>query len=396
MEELIQQFRRRLDLLSFDFKRYLYDKINWRNRLIAIVGARGVGKTTLILQHIKETFTNLDEVIYVSLDHLYFSRVGLLEFADRFVKNGGKFLFLDEVHKYPGWSVEIKNIYDLYPDLHVVVTGSSALQLHKGKADLSRRMLFYKMRGLSLREFVRLKYGISLPVYDLEEIVTNAGEISKEINGKIKPLKVWNEYLREGYYPFFTEGDRYDEKLAHTVNEIIENDLPALTKINYTAVYKLKKLLMIMASLAPFKPNILKLSRQTDINRETLLKYLVWLQQADLLLLLYADTKGIAKMNKPEKVYLNNPNLYFALAIDTVNKGTLRETFVANQLSAEHAIVYAGKGDFLVDNKYYFEVGGKNKGPKQIAGLSNAYILSDDIEYAYQQVIPVWLFGFLY
>ena len=396
MEKLVQQFHSKIQSLNYDFKRYIHREINWDNRLIGIIGARGVGKTVFLLQHIKEQFSDLDEVIYISLDNIYFSKTSLLDFTDNFVKNGGKYLFIDEVHKYPDWSIEIKNIYDLYPDLHIVITGSSALNIHKGKGDLSRRIVFYKMNGLSLREFVKIKYSIDLPAYELNDILTNATEITKEINLKIKPLKVFNEYLKTGYYPFFNEGDHYFEKLEQTVSEIIETDLPSLARIDFSAAYKLKKLLMVVAGLVPFKPNILKLSKQIGINRETLLKYLFWLERADLLILLQSDIYGISKMNKPEKVYLNNPNLYYTLTFEQVKKGTLREIFICNQLRTKHKVFYTKQADFNVDNQYVFEVGGKNKKQKQIKGLENAYILADDIEFAYRNVIPVWLFGFLY
>jgi len=397
MEKLIQQFHSRLQFIDLTFKRYLCKEIDWNNRLIAIVGARGVGKTTLLLQHIKQTYKNLDEVLYVSLDHLYFSKNSLSDFVDEFVKLGGKYLYIDEVHKYPNWSREIKNIYDNYPMLSMVITGSSALDIHKRKGDLSRRMLIFKMNGLSFREFVQLKYQQEFKTYTLEELLKNATSISQEINSKIKPLKLFKEYLRIGYYPFFTEGETYyDQRLEQAVNEIIETELPALEPIGFEAVYNIKKLLMLIAELVPFKPNILKLSRQIGINRDTFIKYLYWLQRADLLLLLNADTYGIAKMNKPEKVYLNNPNLIYALSEKTVNIGTVRETFFYNQLSVNHKVFYSGKADFLVNNKYTFEIGGKNKSKKQISGIDNAFIVADNIEYAYKNTIPVWLFGFLY
>lgn len=396
MEILIQQFYNRINSLSYNFKRYLHQEINWKNRLIAIVGARGVGKTIFLLQHIKETFQELDNVLYISLDNIYFSNVKLIDLTDKFTKNGGKYLFIDEIHKYPNWSVEIKNIYDLYPDLHIVITGSSSMNIHRKKGDLSRRIVIYKMNGLSLREFTKIKYDIDLPIYSLDEILENATDISHKINTKIKPLKIFNEYLIEGYYPFFNEGDHYFEKLEQTVTEIIETDLPSMTNIDFYATYKLKKLLMVVAGLVPFKPNILKLSKQIGLNRETLLKYLIWLEKADLLFLLHSTISGISKMNKPQKIYLNNPNLYYALNFEKVKKGTLREIFVCNQLSVNHKVSYPKQADFYIDNKYTFEVGGKNKNQKQISGIENAFILSDDIEYAYRNVIPVWMIGLLY
>ncbi len=375
----------------------MYNQINWNNRLIAIVGARGVGKTTLLLQHIKENHKNLNEVLYVSLDNLYFGKNTLSEFTNEFVKFGGKYLFIDEVHKYPNWSIEIKNIYDDYPELFIVITGSSALDIHKGKGDLSRRIVIYKMNGLSFREFIQLKYKQDFKTYTLSEITKNAIELSQSINSRIKPIKLFNEYLKTGYYPFFTEGkEHYYKRLEQAVNEILETDLPSIEPIDFSAVYNIKKLLMVIAELVPFKPNVSKLSKQIGINRDTFVKYLYWLQRAELLLLLSSDTFGIAKMNKPEKVYLNNPNLIFALSENNANIGTVRETFFYNQLRVKHSVTYPDKADFLIDNKYTFEIGGKNKKQKQIAGIENAFIAADNIEYAYNNIIPVWMFGFLY
>lgn len=397
MEKLIQKFQSRLNLVNLSFKRYLYEQINWENRLIAIIGARGVGKTTLLLQHIKENYTDLNEVLYVSLDNLYFVKNTLSDFADEFVKMGGKYLFIDEVHKYPNWSLEIKNIYDDYPQLFIIITGSSALDIHKGKGDLSRRIVIYKMNGLSFREFIQLKHKQNFKTYTLQEITENAIEISQDINSQIKPIKLFNEYLKNGYYPFFIEDSNfYYKRLEQAVNEILETDLPAMEPIDFSAVYNIKKLLMIIAELVPFKPNVSKLSQQIGINRDTLVKYLYWLQRAELLLLLSSDTSGIAKMNKPEKVYLNNSNLIFALGNNNANIGTVRETFFYNQLRVKHKVTYPKKADFLIDNKYTFEIGGKNKKQKQIAGVENAFIAADNIEYAYKNTIPVWMFGFLY
>ena len=397
MKNLIQQFQARLKTVKVDFRRYLYSEINWNNRLIAIVGARGVGKTTLLLQHIKEQHSDLNEVLYVSLDNLYFGKHILSDFVDEFVKLGGKYLFIDEVHRYPNWSIEIKNIYDNYPELNIVITGSSALDIHKGKGDLSRRIIIYKLNGLSFREFIELKYKINFNTYTLDEITENAIDIAQEINSKIKPIKLFKEYLEIGYYPFFIEQeDHYYERIEQAVSEILENDLPAMEPIDFSAVYNLKKLLMIIAEIVPFKPNVSKLSQQIGINRDTLVKYLYWLQRADLLLLLTTDTYGIAKMNKPDKVYLNNPNLIFALSENNANVGTVRETFFYNQLRVQHKITYPDKADFLVDKKYLFEVGGKNKTQKQIAGIENAFIAADNIEYAFANTIPVWMFGFMY
>ena len=398
MEKLIQQFQSRLKSVDLTFKRYLWNEIDWENRLIAITGARGVGKTTLLLQYIKETFkTNIENTLYVSLDNLYFSKTTLSEFADEFVKRDGKYLFLDEVHKYPNWSVEIKNIYDTYPELSVVFTGSSALDILKGKADLSRRIIMYKMNGLSFREFLEFKYRFVFPVYSLNELTENAIKISNVINSTIKPIKFFEEYLKTGYYPYFIEDEKnYYQRIEQTINLIIETDLLTIEHIDFTAVQNLRKLLIVIAEIVPFKPNIVKLSAQIGINRDTLVKYLHWLAWADLLLLLETDTYGISKLNKPDKIYLNNPNLVYALTESVPNIGTVRETFFYNQLKVKHNVRYTDKCDFLIDNSILFEIGGKNKTNKQIAGIENAYIAADNIEYAYNNTLPVWMFGFLY
>jgi uncharacterized protein len=398
MEKLFQFSASRIKSVDTFFKRYLWNTINWNNRLIAITGARGIGKTTMLLQYIKENLNDTpDEVIYVSMDDLYFSKNTLVDFADDFVKKGGKYLFLDEIHKYRNWSQEVKNIYDYFPDLKVVVTGSSALNIYKGKADLSRRAILYKMQGLSFREFIALKYNYHFPVLNLDDLLKNASKRIPDILEKIKPLKLFEEYLQFGYYPFFRESEsEFQIKLKQTVNHLLESDLPSVEKIDFNAVYYLRKLISILAEIVPYKPNIVKLSQQVGVSRETLMRYLYLLEKADLLILLQTDVYGISKMNKPEKIYLNNPNLVNSLTDAQSNQGTLRETFFINQLQVFHGIYGSDKGDFLVDDKYIFEIGGKNKTRKQITEIEDAWVAADNIEYVQQNKIPLWLFGFLY
>ena len=398
MDKLFQYSVSRTNSVNTDFKRYLWNKIDWDNRLIAITGARGVGKTTLLLQYIKINLNEKpDEVIYVNLDDLYFSKNTIVDFAEEFVKRGGKYLFLDEIHKYSNWSQELKNIYDYFKDLKIVITGSSALDIFKGTADLSRRAIIYKMQGLSFREFIELKYKHTFPVLSLETILTNAAIHIPPVLQLIKPIKLFEEYLQFGYYPFFMENEQdFYNRLKQVTNHVLDRDLPSVEKIDFKAVQGLRKLLSILAEIVPYKPNILKLSKQVEVSRETLLKYLYLLSRADLLMLLRSDTFGISRMNKPEKVYLNNPNLMFALSDTSVNSGTLRETFMCNQLTEGHTAMYTNKGDFMVDNKYTIEVGGKGKNNKQIEGIDNAFIAADNIEFAYLNKIPLWLFGFLY
>jgi len=398
MEKIVQIFRSRLNNTTTTFKRYLWNEINWSNRLIAITGARGVGKTTFLLQYIKETYKDsLEDVLYASLDNLYFTKTTLTELTDNFVKHGGKYLFLDEVHKYPDWSIEIKNIYDNYPQLKIVITGSSAINILQGRSDLSRRMIIYKMNGLSFREFLEFKYGIIKPVLQLTDLLNNANEICNTINSEMKPHKYFEEYLQTGYYPYFKEDEQnYFQRIEQTVNEIIETDLPKIEHINYSTIYNIRRLMAIIAQIVPFKPNILKISQQIGISRESFLKYIHWLAKAELLMILDSDTYGISKMNKPDKIYLNNTNLMYSLSETSVNAGTIRETFFFNQLKVYYKVSYTEIGDFLIDNKYLFEIGGKNKTNKQIAGVENAYIAAQNIEYPYRNTIPVWLFGFVY
>jgi uncharacterized protein len=398
MEKLFQFSISRINSVETSFKRYLWNKINWNNRLIAITGARGVGKTTFLLQYIKENLNERpDEVIYVNMDDLYFSKNALVDFADNFVKRGGKYLFLDEVHKYRNWSQEIKNCYDYFSELKIVLTGSSALNIYKGKADLSRRATLYKMHGLSFREFIALKYNYNFPVLELYDLLNNAQRKIPAILEKIKPLKIFEEYLQFGYYPFFNEGEaEFQIRLKQTVNHILDSDLPSVENINFNSVNYLRKLVSILAEIVPYKPNIVKLSQQVGVSRETLVRYLYLLEKADLLVLLQTSTQGISKMNKPEKIYLNNPNLVYSLAENLSNQGTLRETFFLNQLQVLHKISWSEKSDFLVNDKYTFEIGGKNKNRKQITGIESSFVAADNIEYAQQNKIPLWLFGFLY
>jgi predicted AAA+ superfamily ATPase len=398
MEKLFQFSASRIRAVDLTFKRYMLNRINWDNRLIGITGARGVGKTTMLLQYINENLADIpDEVIYVNMDDLYFSKNTLVSFVDEFVKRGGKYLFIDEVHKYRNWSQEIKNSYDYFPDLKIVFTGSSALDIRKGEADLSRRAIVYSMQGLSFREFIELKYKLQLPMLQLEDILSNAPARISPILEKIKPIKLFEEYLQFGYYPFFNEGEtEFSMRLKQTVNHVLDNDLPSVENIDFNAVHYLRKLIAVLAEIVPYKPNIVKLSQQIGISRETLLRYLYLLEKADLLMLLQTDAFGINKMNKPEKVYLNNPNLIFTLTDSSVNTGTSRETFFFNQLRVGHSVNWSESGDFIIDNKTVFEIGGKNKTRKQIAGIENSYVAADNIEYAYQNKIPLWLFGFLY
>lgn len=396
MEILTEKYLRKLHQTDTSFVRSLMGDINWNARLIGIKGARGVGKTTLMLQRIKmQGYGN--EALYVSLDNLWFSENNLSGLADDFVKKGGKYLFLDEVHKYTNWSQEIKNMYDDYPDLHIVFTGSSLLQLLNARADLSRRTIVYHMQGLSYREFLNLKYGLSFKHVSFEEVYTNHQDISNEIIRQIKPLQFFNEYLILGYYPFFMEEESlYHIRLEEVVNLILEIELPQLRNVNVAFIGKVKQLLQVIAESAPFVPNILKLSERLGINRETLLAYLFYLNEAHLVKNIFKKGKGISKLQKPDKVFLENTNLMYTLRGDKMDTGNARETFFINQLGYRHTIELADHGDFLVNHNLTFEIGGKNKTGKQLAGQSDAYLAVDNIEFGEKNRIPLWQFGFLY
>lgn len=398
MEILIEKYQRRIAFTQTDFVRSIMYEINWQARLIGIKGARGVGKTTLLLQYIKMNFGRIPEkALYVSLDNIWFSKNTLSELADKFVKQGGTHLFLDEVHKYPEWSVELKNIYDDYPELSIVFTGSSMLEILNARADLSRRAIVYTLQGLSFREYLNLTNQTNFKAYTLHDILENHLEISKHIVKQIKPLQFFTQYLKAGYYPFFLEqADLYFQRLEEVVNLILEIELPQLKQLNLAYLPKIKQLLYIIAVSAPFTPNISKLSERIGINRETLLSYLWYLNQAQLIANIYRDSKGITRLQKPDKLFLENTNLMFALSSDTMNTGNLRETFFVNQLKYQHRVEIAEQADFFIDNRYIVEIGGKTKMHRQIKDLENAFIAADDLEFGFENKIPLWLFGFLY
>ncbi len=398
LEKLQEWSIQRINSIPTVFKRYLWKEINWEDRLIIVVGARGVGKSTLLLQYMKEKLPLGTESLYASLESLYFTQNTLVDLAEAFVKRGGRHLFLDEVHKYPSWSREIKIIYDQFPELKLVLSGSSTVEVLRGEGDLSRRARIYRMHGLSFREFIEFEHGIQFKSTDLDQLLGQATQLSADISRQIKPIQYFDEYIRYGYYPFFKEDRQgYSERLRQIVNVVIESDIPAVFNVDYSAALSMKKLLGLITEMMPFKPNIQKLSRQVDLSRETLIKYLQHLGKADILNLLYSEAKGVSLLNKPEKLYLHNTNLIFALGeTGRINKESLRETFFLNQLQNRHQVRYAHKGDFVVDDRYTFEIGGPNKDSNQIRNLPNAWIAVDDIEVGVGKRIPLWLFGFLY
>jgi len=398
MEELVEKYRLKLSYITTDFVRSLEGDINWNARLVGVKGARGVGKTTMLLQHIKLSLANeLDTTLYVTLDSIWFSNHTLVDLADNFVKRGGKYLFLDEVHKYSNWSQELKNIYDDHPNLKVVFTGSSLLEILNARADLSRRAIIYTMQGLSFREYLSIETGQNFDRLTLESILTNHLNEASLITAKVKPLQYFDAYLKQGYYPFYREElDLYIPRLEEVITMMLEIELPLLRGLDLGYVHKIKQLLLIISESVPFVPNVSKLSNKMGIARGTLLLYFHYLAEIGLTINLFKESGGISRLQKPLKVYLENSNLMCALSPRAVNTGNKRETFFANQLGNIHKIMYSDRGDFLVDQKYIFEIGGKDKSKKQIATIENSFIAADDIEYGFQNKIPLYLFGFIY
>ncbi|ASB50972.1 ATP-binding protein [Alkalitalea saponilacus] len=398
MEILQEKFRKKIARTDLRFTRNILDEINWDARLIGIKGARGVGKTTLLLQYIKLFLSNkLSKTLYVSMDDIWFSEHKLTQLVDTFVKEGGEFLFLDEVHKYPQWSIEIKNIYDDYPDLKIIFTGSSLLEILNARADLSRRAITYTMQGLSFREFLALETGNKYPLITLEDIIISHEQITSDIVKNLKPFQYFENYLYNGYYPFYTEQpDLYHIRLEEIINMILEIELPLLRNVNINYTKKLKQLIYIIAESAPFIPNISKISERSGINRETILNYIHYLTESQILFSAYRNSKGISQLQKPDKLYLENSNLMYTFRGELINKGNMRETFFVNQLKYKHTIELSHAADFIVDQRYSFEIGGKSKNKKQITNLPNAYIVTDNTEIGIGNKIPLWLFGFLY
>ena len=404
MEHFFAEQQRLIELLSLT-KRYLYHRIDWNERCIGILGARGTGKTTLLLQHIKEQYAGSDKALYVSVDSPFFQAHDLFEFARQFHQLGGELLLLDEIHKYPDWSMHIKAIYDSLPGMRVVFSGSSLLQISQQKADLSRRAIIFNLHGLSLREYINFVLGMEFQTCSLEEILADHQRIAADICKEIKPLRQFRDYLQGGYYPFFLEGEVfYKLKVREVINHILEVDLPCVNRIEPRQISKIKKLLYLLSVSVPFVPNIAKLAEATDISRPRLYEYLEKLQDARLLNLVRSQGRGYEVLTRPEKILLENSNLMYAIT-DDVNTGALRELFFVNQIRnsgsihpqlLESGIEVAGRGDFVVRGQHTFEIGGKGKGGKQISGIENACIVADDIEIGFRNKLPLWLFGFLY
>lgn len=396
IEVLYNYYHRKLQAVSTTFKRYLYNRINWDARLIGLMGARGVGKTTMLLQRIKESFQNVDDALYMSLDDLWFKSHSLLELVEYADTHSINHLFIDEVHRYQDWAQSLKTIYDTYPNIHMVYTSSSMLEVDHSKGDLSRRQSVYHLQGLSFREFLLFEGYSDIPCPKLEEMLTNHVSIAMQLTGRIKVLQLFEQYCRHGFYPFYKEaGEDYHERLQEVVRTVIDVDMAAVAGVTYTTLQKAKTLLMIIAENVPMVPNLSALFSQIETTRDIGLKLLNLLERADLLLLLSSKPKNYKNLKLPEKIYLNNGNEMYALT-SRVNVGCLRETFFLNQLRCAHEVSMPSQGDFLVDDKYLFEVGGKGKSFSQIADIASSYLAVDGIETGHGSRIPLWMFGLLY
>ncbi|NLF44299.1 MAG: ATP-binding protein [Bacteroidales bacterium] len=389
MKTLYQKFETLLQNTTTDFKRYLYEKVSWDSRMIGIIGARGVGKTTMILQHIKEDLDN-KKALYVSADDMYFGNNRLVDLADDLYKNAGEYLFIDEIHKYTDWSRELKNIYDSFPALKVVFTGSSVLDILKGSADLSRRAIIYKLQGLSFREYLKFFHDYDTEVYSLQQIIANEVKLTNIQH----PLPLFNDYLKRGYYPFGTESEM-NLRLGQIIVQTLETDIPQYANLNVGTSRKLKRLLSIIAESVPFKPNFSKIAELINVSRNSLDDYFSYMEKAGLIGQLRYETSGIRGLGKVDKVYLDNTNIIFNLVGDKSNTGNLRETFFYNQMRVMNDVISSKQADFVIDN-YTFEVVVKNEQQKQIEKDDKSFVVKDDIEFGYLNVIPLWAFGFNY
>ena len=402
MDALFRKSDRLLANTRTEIIRDKMGEIHWNAQLISIMGAKGVGKSTLIKQYLKQNYALGDRrVLYCSADTVDFSMRTLVGLAEEFVMRGGELLVIDEIHKYHSgtadWSREIKEIYELFPDLKLIVSGSSLLQLREGDADLSRRAIKYTMPGLSFREALRFYHGLSFPKWSLEDILAHPYDLWQTVSDKCKPVALFKEYLEKGYYPFLLEGEgEYYTKIEQVVNYIIETELPRICKVDVANVRKLQALINMICSEVPFELNANRIAAALEIGRDTVVEYLKYLGDAKVLNLLYSDKKKIGKLSKPDKVYLENPNMLYALAPTKVEIGTLRETFAIGSLSESHNVEYSkAQGDFKVDGKYTFEICGRSKDFSQIAGVKDSYVFADDWDMPDGAKLPLWMLGFL-
>lgn len=397
--ELYTNSHRLVSQVSTKKKRYLYHQLPWDVRMLCIRGSRGVGKTTLLLQRMAETFpAGSNQALYVSLDELWFNENRLIDLAEYHYTHGGTHLFLDEVHRYPqeSWAQEIKNIYDRYPGFHVVFTGSSILKIDQSQADLSRRCLFFTMQGLSFREYLEFYDIARFDPVTLDQVLSNHVQLAMQITRQVHVLQYFEDYLQHGYYPFYHEmGDGYGMALRQMVVNTIEQDIPQAESVGTNTINRMKRLIALIARVTPFTVNVSRIADTLECDRQTVHKLLRTMQRASLINLLFKGHSNMQQLVKTEKVYLENTNLMYALARE-INSGNIRETFFANQLFNAHELAFSGQGDFLIDNAHTIEVGGHRKSFSQIKDLPDSYLAIDDIEIGNGNRIPLWLFGFLY
>ena len=371
------------------FHRYMYSRVSWHSRMFGIVGPRGVGKSTMVLQYIKENM-DIHRMFYVSADQLYFSSHTLVDLVDEFAKEGGEQIFIDEIHKYENWSRELKQIYDSHPDVKVGFTGSSVLDIYKGYADLSRRAPIFMMQGLSFREYLMMFHQIEVPVYTLNDILGHKAKIIKVSH----PLPLFRDYLERGYYPFANDSD-YELRLRQVVNQTMEVDIPLYANMNASTGRKLKKLLAVIAQSVPFKPVMDSIATVVGVSRNVLPDYFLYMEQAGMIGQLRDDTGGIRGVGKVDKVYLDNTSLAYLLGETATDLGNIRETFFYNQMRVTFGVISSRYSDFEIDGKT-FEVGGKKKGKKQLSVAKEGYVVKDDIEFGSGNIIPLWAFGLTY
>ena len=396
VQPLFDNYHRKIAKVDLKFKRYLYSQINWKARMIGIKGARGVGKTTMLLQHILDNYEDIDQTLYVSLDDLWFASHNLMELVDWADRHGLSRLYLDEVQRYKSWSETLKNIYDNYPDMGIVYTSSSLLAIDNAKVDLSRRQTPYTLYGLSFREFLDFEGVAHVSPIPIETLLRDHVKQAMKITKNLKVTPLFEDYLKHGYYPFYREvGDDFPIRLREIVSLVIENDLPAVENISYETLLKVKRLLMIISEHVPFEPNMSELWKQLSTNNELGLRMLYSLDKAQILSLLTSKTKSYKYLSKPDKIFLNNPNLMHALC-PTVEIGNERETFFNSQMSVAHEVKFPQKGDFLVNDRYLFEVGGKNKTFDQIKDIPDSFLAVDETEVGFSNRIPLWMFGMTY
>lgn len=389
MDRLFEFSRKKISQTSLKFTRYMFNKIKWEGRMLGIVGPRGVGKTTLMLQHIKKHL-DIEKTLYISADQIFFNKHSLLDVADYFNKMGGTHLFIDEIHKYPTWSAELKQIYDSYEDMHIVFSGSSILDIFQGASDLSRRAPIYEMQGLSFREYLNLFQHIDVPTFTLEQVVSNQAAA----NNIDHILPYFKDYLKRGYYPFANDA-AYEQELLQVVTNTMETDIPHYASLNISAGRKLQRLMMVVADSVPFKPQMSTLAQLTGISRNDMSDYLYFMERAGMIAQLRDNTQGVRGLGKTEKIYLDNTNLAYILSEKEPYIGNIRETFFYNQTRLAGKVRSSSISDFEIEGRT-FEVGGHNKGKRQIENASDGYIVKDDIEYGHGNIIPLWAFGLMY